>query len=109
MRQAVEQGMPGPDIQVYHNSAKDDDSLRLYAINKWANENKIEIVFHIHFNDYPGRKLNQVGEYAGFSIYVPEYQLPNHRASSELADSLKNQMEKIFCQKRSSGRVFRFD
>ena len=98
MRQAVEQGMPGPDIQVYHNSAKDDDSLRLYAINKWANENKIEIVFHIHFNDYSGRKLNRPGEYAGFSIYVPEYQLPNHRASSELADSLKNQMEKYFAK-----------
>ena len=96
MRQAVEQGMPGPDNQVYHNSATDEDSLKLYAVNKWANENNIEIVFHIHFNDYPGRKFNQIGEYTGFSIYIPEYQLPNHRASSELAESLKNQMEKYF-------------
>ena len=96
MRQAMEQGMPGPDNQVYHNPATDDDSLKLYAVNKWANENNIEIVFHIHFNDYPGRKFNQIGEYTGFSIYIPEYQLPNHRASSELAESLKNQMEKYF-------------
>lgn len=98
MRQAVEQGMPGPDSQVYHNPAKDDDSLKLYAVNKWANENKVEIVLHIHFNDYPGRKLNRVGEYSGFSIYIPEHQLPNNRSSSELAKSLKNQMEKYFAK-----------
>ncbi len=98
MRQAIEQGMPGNDNQVYHNSAQDDDSLRLYAINKWANENNIEVVFHIHFNDYPGRKWGRVGEYSGFSIYVPEYQLPNHRASSKLAKPLKNQLEKYFAK-----------
>ena len=98
MRQAVEQGMLAGDGQVYHNFAKDDDSLKLYAINKWANENNVEIVFHIHFNDYPGRKHDQPGEYSGFSIYVPEYQLPNHRSSSELAESLKNQMEKYFAK-----------
>lgn len=98
MSQAIEQGMPAGDNQVYHNSATNDDSLKLYAVNKWANENNVEIVFHIHFNDYPGRKLNQVGEYAGFSIYVPEYQLPNHRASSELAESLKNQLGKYFAK-----------
>ena len=98
MRQAIEQGMPANDNQVYHNSAADNDSLRLYAINKWANENNIEVVFHIHFNDYPGRKWDKLGEYSGFSIYVPEYQLPNHRASSELAKPLKNQLEKYFAK-----------
>ena len=98
MRQAIEQGMPAGDNQVYHNSAADNDSLRLYAINKWANENNIEVVFHIHFNDYPGRKWNQPGKYSGFSIYVPEYQLPNHRASSEVAKPLKNQLEKYFAK-----------
>ena len=98
MRQAIEQGMPANENQVYHNSAADNDSLRLYAINKWANENNIEVVFHIHFNDYPGRKLDKLGEYSGFSIYVPEYQLPNHRASSEVAKPLKNQLEKYFAK-----------
>ena len=93
--QAIEQGMP-LNNQVEHNFATVDTALKLYAVNKWANENNIEIVFHIHFNDYPGRKFNQIGEYTGFSIYIPEYQLPNHRASSELAESLKNQMEKYF-------------
>ena len=93
--QAIEQGMP-LNNQVEHNFATVDTALKLYAVNKWANENNIEIVFHIHFNDYPGRKFNQIGEYTGFSIYVPEYQLPNHRASSKLAESLKNQLEKYF-------------
>lgn len=98
MRQAIEQGMPGPENQVYHNSATDNDSLKLYAVNKWVNENNIEIVFHIHFNDYPGRTASQPGKYSGFSIYVPEYQLPNHRVSLKLADSLKNQLEKYFAK-----------
>ena len=95
---AIEQGLPAGNNQISHNSAKDDDSLKLYAVNKWANENNIEVVFHIHFNDYPGRKWAQPGEYSGFSIYVPEYQLPNHRASSELAKPLKNQLEKYFAK-----------
>jgi len=34
MRQAIEQGMPGNGNQVYHNSAADNESLKLYAINK---------------------------------------------------------------------------
>lgn len=80
------------------NSVANNTSLRLYAINKWANENNVEIVFHIHFNDYRGRNLDQPGKYSGFSIYVPEYQLPNHQASSELAKSLKNQLEKYFAK-----------
>lgn len=98
MSQAIEKGMPAGDNQVYHNSAVNDDSLKLYAVNKWANENNVEIVFHIHFNDYPGRKLNQIGEYTGFSVYIPEYQLPNYRASSELGRSLKKQLEKYFAK-----------
>lgn len=98
MLRAMEQGLPTGSNQVYHNSAKDDDSLNLYAVNKWANEHSIEVVFHIHFNDYPGRKLDQAGKYSGFSIYVPEYQLPNHLASSKLAKSLKNQLEKYFAK-----------
>ena len=97
MRQAIKQGMP-INVQVEHNSVANNTSLRLYAINKWANENDVEIVFHIHFNDYPGRNLDQPGKYSGFSIYIPEYQLPNHITSSGLAKSLKNQLEKYFAK-----------
>jgi len=37
----------------YHSVASQDVALRLYGINKWANENNIDIEIHIHFNDYP--------------------------------------------------------
>ncbi len=76
-----------------HGFAKDDISLRLYGINKWSNENNIDIVMHIHFNDYPRRRLSTFGEYSGFSIYVPESQYPNGLASIDFAkpifDALK--------------------
>jgi len=96
MQEAVGAGNVTEETTVAHNSANDNDSLKLYAINKWANENAVEIVLHIHFNDYPGRRPWQPGEYSGFSVYIPEKQLPNHRASSELATSLKGQLEKYF-------------
>ena len=59
---------------VIHNTAPYSTALKLYAINKWVNDYKANIVIHIHFNDYPGRKRNQPGKYSGFSIYVPEEQ-----------------------------------
>lgn len=96
MAKAVSGGNVTESNTVYHNEAADLDSLKLYAVNKWANENNIDIVFHIHFNDYPGRNINRKGEYSGFSVYIPERQLPNHRSSSELARSLKFQLEKYF-------------
>ncbi|MCK6462635.1 MAG: N-acetylmuramoyl-L-alanine amidase [Candidatus Pacebacteria bacterium] len=96
MRDALKLGGVKENNIVYHNDASDEDSLKLYAINKWANDNNIDIVLHIHFNDYPGRNINRKGEYSGFSVYIPEKQLPNHRSSSELASALKSRLEKYF-------------
>jgi len=81
---------------VHHNYASEKSSIKLYGINKWANENDIDIVLHIHFNDDPTRSRSWAGKYSGFSIYVPEKQLPNHRASLEIADSIFEQMKKYF-------------
>ena len=80
---------------VYHNTASKDTIIKLYGINKWANDNDIDIVLHIHFNDYAGRRYGQIGEYSGFSIYVPEEQLPNSRASRDLASSIFDRLNKI--------------
>jgi len=52
----------------------------------------VDIVLHIHFNDYPGRSWHRPGEYSGFSIYVPEDELPNSRASIELAHTIKSRL-----------------
>lgn len=73
---------------IEHNSASPDAALHLYGINKWANENSIDIVVHIHFNDYPRKKMTTAGKYSGFSIYVPEKQYSNSLASRIIADSV---------------------
>jgi len=36
----------------------EDIALRLYGFNKWADENKVDAMVHIHFNDYPGERLD---------------------------------------------------
>ena len=56
----------------------------------------MDLVIHIHFNDYPNRKLNRVGEYSGFSIYIPEKQLPNYEKSFEIVNSVFSQLKNIF-------------
>jgi len=54
------------------------------------NENNIDIVLHLHFNDYAGRKPGHIGKYSGFTIYVPEKQLPNSEVSQSLAQVLRS-------------------
>ncbi len=73
---------------VYHNSARKDVVLRLYGINKWVNENKIDIAIHIHFNDYPRKNISKKGEYSGIAIYVPEKQYSNSLTTRTLADAV---------------------
>ena len=89
--------------KVQHNPAADNISLNLYAINKWANDNDIDAVLHVHFNDYPTRPRNWPGKYSGFAIYVPEKQLPNSEASLELAESIKERFEKYFAKSNFPG------
>lgn len=60
------------NVIIDHNFAPGPVAFRLYGINKWANENNIDIQLHIHLNDYPGRRHGIPGKYSGFSIYVPE-------------------------------------
>lgn len=67
----------------------------LYGINKWASEKDFDIVIHIHFNDYVGRKRNQVGKHSGFSIYVPEHQYSNAKASRAVAEAVRGRLEQF--------------
>jgi N-acetylmuramoyl-L-alanine amidase len=77
---------------VEHNTAADDASISLYGVNKWANESAVDLVIHVHFNDYPGRYYAYPGKYRGFAIYAPEGQLPNSRASMDLAGSIAQRL-----------------
>ena len=79
---------------VQHNYAPKDVALRLFGINKWSNENKIDLAIHIHFNDNPRYPLSQPGEYSGFSIYVPEKQYSNSTTTKIIADAVFKRLEK---------------
>ena len=81
-------GITAVDNNIYHNDAPTDVATRLYGINKWANEQTVDIILHLHFNDSATRKNNKPDEYSGFSIYVPERQYSNAKASSALADKI---------------------
>jgi len=81
---------------IAHTSAADNTAFELYAVNKWANEHGIDIVLHIHFNDYPRKQNYLPGKYSGFSIYIPEKQLPNARVSKTFGESLKHVLEQSF-------------
>ena len=81
---------------VPHNEAPSDVALRLYGINKWANDRKMDIVIHIHLNDSSPRKANQPGEYNGFAIYVPERQYSNSQATSEIAPHVFKRLSRMF-------------
>lgn len=95
MKSFLKTGAITKNTKVYHNPAADNTSLNLYAINKWANDNNIDLVIHIHFNDYPGRAYDLPGKHNGFAIYIPEKQLPNYTTSSEIAESIKNELVSI--------------
>jgi N-acetylmuramoyl-L-alanine amidase len=102
---AFESGLIKERAQVEHNPAADNVSLKLYAINKWANEKDIDIVLHLHFNDDPTRSRLQKGEYSGFAIYAPEAQLPNSEASRDLAKFLKKELSKYVAQSDFPGEA----
>ncbi len=81
---------------VPHNNANERTSVILYGINRWANENKIDAIIHIHFNDYPRPNAWTKGEYKGFVIYMPDDQLLNAKGSAGLAQKIFTQMRKKY-------------
>jgi N-acetylmuramoyl-L-alanine amidase len=81
---------------VHHNVVTKNIASILYGINKWANENKMDAVLHIHFNDYPRKNKWTVGQYKGFTIYMPEGQMPNSKESAGLAKSIFAQLRKKY-------------
>lgn len=85
MDEMVSKGLIDVRRKVEHNFAPSETVIKLYGINKWSNENDIDIVIHIHFNDYPDRWRGSAGKYSGHSIYVPERQFSNAKVSMALA------------------------
>jgi len=94
---------------VYHNFAPNETSLKLYGINKWANENGVNLILHAHFNDDATRRGERIGRYGGFAIYVPEAQFSNAKGSIGVArsifDRLKNRIAQSNLPTESAGIV----
>ena len=80
---------------VIHNKAPNDVAYRLFGMTKWANENDVDIIIHIHFNDNPGHGSNTPGEYSGVAIYVPEKQYYNSTTTIAVAGSVLNRLAKF--------------
>jgi len=87
--------MTKPTPTIIHNNAPKNVALRLYGITKWSNENNMDVMVHIHFNDYSGHRWNRAGKYSGFAIYVPAPQYYNGAVSRAIAqDVLARLLEK---------------
>ena len=82
------------DNGMIHNSAPQNVALRLYGLNKWSNENDINIAIHLHFNDHPRSNMSREGKYSGISIYVPEGQYSNSTTARAIADSVFERLKK---------------
>ena len=81
---------------VFHNTVSENTSVILYGINKWANENKMDAVVHVHFNDYPRPTKWTAGKYKGFAIYMPDAQLVNSKESGLLGANIHMQLNKKY-------------
>lgn len=79
-----------------HNTASVDTAMKLYGINKWANDNKMDAVIHVHFNDYPRPDKWTKGIHKGFVIYMPEEQMVNAKESVNLAKKIFAQLHKKY-------------
>ena len=80
--------------EVYHNNAPTDVAMRLAGINKWADENDIDVVIHVHINDNRRRNVSLPGEYSGIAIYVPERQYYNSTTTKVIADTVLRRLQK---------------
>lgn len=81
---------------VMHNAVNEETAIELYGINKWANENKINTVISVHFNDYLRATKWTIGKYKGFVIYMPDGQMANSPESSKLAKNIFSQLSKKY-------------
>lgn len=94
MAASVRAGIVDVAPGVEHGTANPETAFKLYGVNQWANEEKVDLVLHIHFNDYPRKRQSGPGYYSGFAIYVPERQYSNAKASMAVAKPLFEQLKK---------------
>jgi N-acetylmuramoyl-L-alanine amidase len=79
---------------VIHNKTPQGPATRLLGINKWGNENDVDVAIHIHFNDDNAHPRNTPGKYSGFAVYIPESQYYNSVTSKALAEKVFTRLAK---------------
>ncbi len=79
-----------------HANASPEVAQRLYGINKWVDDNKMDAVIHIHFDDYPRPQAGTIGKYTGFTVYFPDGQLANSRGSGDMGADIFSQLNKKY-------------
>lgn len=80
--------VPEKEDQMSHNDARPDVAQRLYGVTKWANENDVDLVLHLHINDEAGRGAEERGTHQGVAIYVPEDIFGNAEATRAVAEPI---------------------
>lgn len=96
-REGFKKETEGKDIDadvVKHNKVTEDVANRLYGTNMWAEEKGFDLLFHIHFNDYPGRPKTSAGKYSGFVMYAPDDSLKNYEESLPVAQAVYDELAK---------------
>ncbi len=78
-----------------HGGAKPFVAQRLYGINKWVEENYIDLVVHVHFNDYGSRKKGKAGEFTGFAVYVPDLQFRNGKDTFTIGEGIYKALSQV--------------
>ncbi|MES2225666.1 MAG: peptidoglycan-binding protein [Patescibacteria group bacterium] len=84
--------MRSEDEQVDHATAPTDSALRLYGINKWADENDIDLVVHLHINDTTDHGPSDPSAYSGYAVYVPDSQYGNSKTSEAVGEAIANRL-----------------
>jgi len=92
----TKKGQFEPVNVVEHNLVGEDIALKLYGINKWSNENDIDIILHVHFNNYPRSDMDKIGKYNGFSIYTPSQTMNGYFESKIFAQYLRKNLNNFF-------------
>jgi len=83
-----------PDM-AFHSEVTPEVSVKLYGMNKWANDNDIDLIVNLHFNDSIRTPMSVPGGFKGFTIFIPESQMKNHTSSEAAAQYVFDELKKI--------------
>lgn len=84
-----------------HTTASQKTAIELYGINKWADENNVDLIIHLHFNSSTLRDPLLPDPYHGFNMFIPDKQRINAPTSRIIAEYIYNELQKEFSPETS--------